>query len=199
MTDETPTGREPSNDGPSSAVEAPGRPGAYPTDTLPSATLSGRYSDDALEAGLRRVLTAINGLPPKVDVRPDPGLHTHDIADTIPGCVDCAARAAAEARRDFEQLGCSVYPEGDGRHDYRKTAPIHHGSAGRWGYESVRCASGVDGCDDKACICLCHSRLGPYEEAPYGCPTCRTVLNARAAGGCPDLWHSDNRPDRADA
>lgn len=56
----------------------------HPTDALDEATL----------AGLRRVLTAIDGLPPKVTVRP---------AD----------------RDDFD---CSPYPEGDGRHDYRKTA-----------------------------------------------------------------------------
>lgn len=48
--------------------------------------------DAARAAGLSRVLAAIDGLPP--DARP---------AD----------------RDDFD---CSPYPEGDGRHDYRKTA-----------------------------------------------------------------------------
>ena len=42
-------------------------------------------------------------------------------------------------------------------------------------------------------------RLGPCEEAPYGCPTCRTVVRPdRVPGGCLDLWHSDNRPTRED-
>lgn len=54
------------------------------------------YGDD-LEASLCRVLTAVDGLPPKVEARP---------AD----------------RDDFD---CSPYPEGDGRHDYRKTASSH--------------------------------------------------------------------------
>lgn len=61
---------------------------------------SGDWPDEVIEAGLRRVLTAIDGLPPKVDVRP---------AD----------------RDDFD---CSPYPEGDGRHDYRKTASSYDGT-----------------------------------------------------------------------
>ncbi|GAA0720044.1 hypothetical protein Drose_06325 [Dactylosporangium roseum] len=70
-----------------------------------------------------------------------------------------------------------------------------HTSVGLWGYTSMRCANGLDGCDDQACICLCHHRLGPYEEQPFGCPACRTILDAGAAGGCPDRWHAANRPD----
>jgi len=31
-----------------------------------------------------------------------------------------------------------------------------HGSYGLIGYESMRCANGLDGCDDAACICRCH-------------------------------------------
>jgi hypothetical protein len=57
------------------------------------------YTDDELETGLRRVVAAIDGLPPKVEARP-------------------------AGRDDFD---CSPYPEGDGRHDYRITASSHYG------------------------------------------------------------------------
>ncbi|GGM53499.1 hypothetical protein ACFFX1_54865 [Dactylosporangium sucinum] len=36
-------------------------------------------------------------------------------------------------------------------------------------------------------------RLGPYEEQPFGCSTCRTILNAQRAA-CSDPWHEANRP-----
>lgn len=52
------------------------------------------WSDEELVAGLRRVFAAVDGPPPPVHARP-------------------------AARDDFD---CSPYPEGDGRHDYRKTA-----------------------------------------------------------------------------
>ena len=34
----------------------------------------------------------------------------------------------SDARRDFEQLGCSVHPEGSSRHDYRITASSYCGT-----------------------------------------------------------------------
>jgi hypothetical protein len=86
------------------------------------------WTDERLEAGLRRVFAAVDGPPPQVHVRPDPGLHAHDIADAVAGCAECAAKEAAEVRRDFEQLGCAQLPEGDGRHDYRVTSSSYYGT-----------------------------------------------------------------------
>lgn len=100
---ESPSGRNRPANGPESRQEAQGGRGA-PTDgpETVSGDLGGLEweTDEQLEAGLRRVLTAIDGLPPKVTARP---------AD----------------RDDFD---CSPYPEGDGRHNYRVTASSHYGT-----------------------------------------------------------------------
>lgn len=52
----------------------------------------------------------------------------------------------ADVRRDFEQLGCEVYTEGDSRHDYRITASSYYGTGidhpdYRRGETAYRCRS----------------------------------------------------------
>lgn len=36
------------------------------------------------------------------------------------------------------------------------------------------------------------AREWPTALGVVGCPTCRSILNAEAAGGCPDSWHAAN-------
>lgn len=96
--------QEGANEDPVGSVSEIGRASAHPsyppTTPEPLSATTGGWSDEALTFDLRRVLAAIDGLPPKVEARP---------AD----------------RDDFD---CSPYPEGDGRHDYRKTASSYDGT-----------------------------------------------------------------------
>lgn len=39
--------------------------------------------------------------------------------------------------------------------------------------------------------------ITPAIAEVFGCPTCRTILNAEAAGGCKDEWHHANRQTAA--
>lgn len=87
------------------AVEGRTRAGVYPSDPqTPSGPLS-RATDGALLADLRRACAD---------------------ADPLPDVVVEAARVAARPAGG-DDFDCSVYPEGDGRHDYRITASSFYG------------------------------------------------------------------------
>lgn len=93
-----------------------------------------------------------------VDLTPDPGLHAHDLAEAVPGCADCAAKAAEPLAQ-----GGIVTPDAQPEHAFDEssvrdlaTGRLYPGSSGPVPYEppDPRCFCGAfwgeDGCEVEA-------------------------------------------------
>jgi len=65
--------------------------------------------------------------------------------------MNAAFRAAVESAYHAGQLAATQERRNPGRHVAESMS----------GYMSPRCLDGMDGCDDRACICRCHEDAWP--------------------------------------